>query len=89
MTGFLKKRPKWEKLLLYCTFLTDIWLKLQQILEHVQDVDYLNHECIIWAILDARKPVFGISDKARFKPACSVTETRNFPRSKTRYDTIQ
>ena len=24
---------------------------------------------------DARKPVFGISDKVRFKPACSATET--------------
>ena len=25
--------------------------------------------------LDARKPVFGVSAKARFKPACSATET--------------
>ena len=24
---------------------------------------------------DARKPVFGVSDKLRFKPACSATET--------------
>ena len=23
----------------------------------------------------ARKPVFGVSDKVRFKPACSATET--------------
>ena len=25
--------------------------------------------------LVARKPVFGVSDKVRFKPACSATET--------------
>ena len=25
--------------------------------------------------LAARKPVFGVSDKVRFKPACSATET--------------
>ena len=25
--------------------------------------------------LDATKPVFGVSDKARLKPACSATET--------------
>ena len=25
---------------------------------------------------DARKPVFGVSDKVRFKPACSGTGTR-------------
>ena len=25
--------------------------------------------------LDARKPVFGVSEKVRFKPACSATET--------------
>ena len=25
--------------------------------------------------LDTRKPVFGVSDKARLKPACSATET--------------
>ena len=24
---------------------------------------------------DARRPVFGISDKVRFKPACSATKT--------------
>ena len=24
---------------------------------------------------DERKPVFGVSDKVRFKPACSATET--------------
>ena len=24
---------------------------------------------------DARKPVFGVSDKVRFKPACIATET--------------
>ena len=25
--------------------------------------------------LDARKPVFGVYDKVRFRPACSATET--------------
>ena len=38
--------------------------------------------------------VFGVSDKVRFKPACSATETsyienRNFARSKSRHDTFQ
>ena len=31
------------------------------------DIDYMGH--------DPTKPVFGASDKVRFKPACSATET--------------
>ena len=39
-----------------------------------------------------RKPVLGVSDKVRFKPACSARdwlENWNFARSKSRYDTFQ
>ena len=32
------------------------------------------HYIIIMGLV-ARKPVFGVSDKVRFKPACSATET--------------
>ena len=34
--------------------------------------------------LNAKKPVFGVSDNVRFKPVSSATET-----SKSRYDTFQ
>ena len=32
-------------------------------------------ECSYYMGLVATKPVFGVSDKVRFKPACSATET--------------
>ena len=42
----------------------------------VQNVECNKRYCIIYYMgLDAKKPVFGVSDKVRFKPACSATET--------------
>ena len=48
----------------------------------VQDVDNIRldftesvHEQQWYMSLVTRKPVFGVSDKGRLKPACSATET--------------
>ena len=45
--------------------------------ENKDVVDSLTSNIILLTNMgrDARKPVFGVSDKVRFKPVCSATET--------------
>ena len=58
-------------------YLTNVNECLIPILQHLFEDNHLNARlsfCELYLSLNVGKPVFGVSDQVRHKPACAVTE---------------